>query len=576
MTEPVIPDRAIGKYERICFERHDRDLALCGADGRQHPKGFRFEPELGDRVVQFVERFCRHHKGEWAGRPLLLEQWQKRIIRIAFGWIKPEPGAPGQWVRRFRTVYIEIARKNGKSEMCAALGLYLALADDEAGAEVYSSATKRDQAKIVWGTAKVMVEKSPALLEFIKPYQTSLQIAKTSSFFQPLGADADTLDGLNPHGNIVDELHAHRDRKLWDVLRSAMGARRQPMTLAITTAGVLDETGIGWEQHDYAMKILDGTFEDDTYFAFIAAADEEDKDKWFDVETQQKANPNWGISVKPDYLAAEANVAKSTPGALHGYLTKHLNVWSQEAQRWLRMDRWAACEAAGIAPADRRALFEAREQLLRGKTCRAGLDLSSRIDLCALVLEFQGAGEELFLLPYFWIPEERIKFESNRGRRHYESWQRDGWLYSTPGDVIDYEFIRVTINNLAALYDIREIAFDPWNAVDLSNRLTADGRTMVECRMGYQTLSEPCKDLEAKVIQAKVRHSLHPVMSWNAANAVALHDHNDNIRPVKQTVEQKIDGVVAWAMARSRGIVNKEEDNAYRDGDGGRGSFISF
>jgi phage terminase large subunit-like protein len=566
MSDAITLTRTIGKYERLCWERHDRDLALCGADGKQHPRGIYFDAERAERPIQFIERFCRHHKGKWAGQLMVLAEWQRRILRIAFGWMRRNG------TRRFRTLYVEIPRKNGKSQLAAALGLYLVLADGEQGAEVYSSATKKDQAKIVFGVASVIVKNSPELGQFIKIYQSSLQVPQTSSFFQPLGADSNTLDGLNPHGNIVDELHAHRDRGVWDVLQSALGAREQPLTIAITTAGKLDETGIGWEQHDYARKVLDGDFEDDSYFAFIAAADEDDKDKWFDVATQMKANPNFGISVGPDYLEERATAARRQTGALHEYLTKHLNIWSQENDRWLQLDKWKAGEEAPAPGVDRRALFTAREQMLRGKPCRAGLDLSSKLDLTAIVLEFLGADGEVFLLPYFWIPEARVKFEADRGRRHYESWARDGWLHTSEGDVIDYTFIRKFVGTLGQLYDIREIGFDPWSAQQMANDLAADGFTMVEFRQTYQYQSEASKDIEALTVQSKVRHSHHPVMTWNVGNAIVVRDANENMRPVKRTQLEKIDGVIAWVMARGRNLVAKEVDDAYRD----RGSFLSF
>lgn len=566
MSEAITLTRTIGKYERLCWERHERDLAACGPDGKSHPRGLYFDPEAAERPVQFIERFCRHHKGKWAGQLMVLAEWQRRILRIAFGW-KRRNGT-----RRFRTVYVEIPRKNGKSQLAAALGLFLVLADGEQGAEVYSSATKKDQARIVFGTAAVIVSKSPELGQFIKSYKSSLQVPQTLSFFQPLGADSDTLDGLNPHGNIVDELHAHSDRGVWDVLQSALGAREQPMTIAITTAGKLDELGVGWEQHDYARKVLDQDFDDDAYFAFIAAADEEDKGRWFDLATQMKANPNFGISVGPEYLAERATTAQRQQGALHEYLTKHLNVWSQESDRWLQLDHWKACEDPIAAGADRRALFTAREQLLRGKPCRAGLDLSSKLDLTAIVLEFIGKDGEVFLLPYFWIPEARVKYEADHGRRHYESWVRDGWLITTPGDAIDYTFIRKFIGTLGQMYDVREVAFDPWSAMQMSNDLTSDGFTTVEFRQTYQYQSEPSKDIEALVVKEKVRHSHHPVMAWNVANAIVIHDANENMRPVKRTQVEKIDGVIAWVMARGRNLVAKEQDDAYRD----RGTFLSL
>jgi phage terminase large subunit-like protein len=542
--------------ERMAKERHARDLELC-RDG--HPRGFRFEAEAGDFVVRWVERYCKHHKGEWAGKPLILEQWQRDIVRQAFGWKRADG------TRRFRTVYIEVARKNGKSELAAALGLYLLVADGEAGAEVYSSATKKDQARIVWKTAAAMVKASPELRKAVRGFQHSLTVGE--SLFQPLSSESNTLDGLNPHGNIIDELHAHKDRGVWDVLDSAMGARRQPMTIAITTAGIYDKEGIGWEQHDYATKVLDGTFDDDQFYVFIAGPD--DGDDHFGEAAQQKANPNWGVSVDPRFVEKQAEKAQRQPGFLNEYLIKHLNIWTQQAKRWLPMDKWAASDPSP-PPAEARAIAIAREGQLEKRSCRAGLDLSSKLDLTALVLEFEdGETEEVTLVCRFWLPEARVKEQLEKGKRHYETWAREGWLKTTPGDVVDYEFIRAEVNALAERFVIRELSFDPWGAMDLATRLAGDDVKVVECRQGFKSLSEPCKDLEAKVVQGKVKHMSHPVLRWCAANAVVVADAAGNIKPDKAKASERIDGIVAWAMARSRAIVANDEDEHAYSGSGG-------
>jgi phage terminase large subunit-like protein len=344
---------------------------------------------------------------------------------------------------------------------------------------------------------------------------------------------------------------------VWDVLDSAMGAREQPMTVAITTAGVFDKEGIGWEQHDYACKVLDGTFDDDSFYAFIAAPDEGD-DLFSDVALQ-KANPNWGVSAKTDFLQKQAQKAQRTPGFYNEYVTKHLNMWSQQAKRWLPMEKWTACEVP-VPALELRAAAVAREKALEKKKCRAGLDLSSKLDLTAFVLEFQKEGDEVELICRFWIPEAQVKAQAEKGKRHYETWARAGWLKVTDGDVIDYEFIRKEVNDLSQRYVVKEIAFDPWNGLDLATRLTADGRTMVECHQGYKTLSEPSKDVEAKVVQGKVKHMNHPVLRWCASNVSVATDPAGNIKPDKAKATDKIDGIVAWIMARSRGIVNKEEN----------------
>ena len=550
--------RVVGKYERLCAERHARDLELASRPGG-HPRGLRFDKSLGERVVTFIERYCKHHKGEWAGKPLLLEQWQKDILEQAFGWLRTDGS------RRFRTLYIEVPRKNGKSELASALGLYLQLADGEAGAEVYSSATKKDQARIVWKTAEQMVKKSPDLKRYIKAYQSSLVVEKTGSTFQPLSAESKTLDGLNPHGNIVDELHAHKDRGVWDVLDTAMGARRQPMTVAITTAGTYDAESIGWQTHDYATKVLEGLFDDDSFFAFIAAADESDGEGggYFTVETQQKANPNYAISIKPEYLAKQAEKAQRQPSFMNEYLRLHLNVWTQQLTRWIPIEKWNQNEQPVTTDEETRELCLTREAALVSSVGYGGLDLSSKLDLTAFALAIPGNDDEINLLMRFWLPEERALECEKEGKRHYATWARNGWLTLTPGNVIDYEFIRKEINTLNERFIIKECAFDPWNAIDLATRLGSDGVNMVECRQGYKSMTEPSKDLEARVIQGKVRHGHNPILKWCIANAVVTSDAAGNIKPDKEKATGKIDGVVAVIMAMSRLIVDSE--NAYKD-----------
>ena len=544
--------RVPGKLERLYLERQARDLETGPA------RGLVWDPAAGDRVVGFIEGYCRHHKGEWAGKPLLLEPWQKDLVRTVFGW-KRKDGT-----RRFRTMYVEVPRKNGKSELAAALGLYLLVADGEPGAEVYSSATMRDQARIVWSAAAAMVKASPELKRFVKAYRSNLHVDRLGSKFEPLSADSNTLDGLNPHGNIVDELHAHRNRGVWDVLDTAMGARRQPMTCAITTAGSFEPEAIGWQLHDYAQKVLEGVFQDDAFFGFIAAADE--GDDYFGAEAQAKANPNYGVSVKPEYLAKQAEKAQRQSGFTNEYLRLHLNVWTRQVTRWLSLERWSECEAPVPANGSAWLLAEEREKALEGKPCYGGLDLSSKLDLSALVLAFPGTGDVVDLVARFWLPEATIENYGRRGQRQFEAWVREGWLTATPGDVIDYEFIRAEVNDLAKRFGLRELAFDPWGATDLATRLAGDGVAMVECRQGYKSLSEPSKDLEARVVARKVRHAHNPILRWCVSNAVVARDPAGNIKPNKEKATERIDGVVAAVMALSRLIVQKAaEPNPYQD-----------
>ena len=456
---------------------------------------------------------------------------------------------------RFRTAYIEIPRKNGKSFLCSALSLYLLIADGEPGAQVYASATKEEQAAIVWRGAMKMIKTSPELQRFTEIHGAKKKTGgtifcdRTGGFFRPLGADSTTLDGLNPHAQIVDELHEHKDRRVWTKLQTATGARRQPLTIAITTAGVYDPTALGWQQHDYAQRVLEGVFRDDSYFAFVAAAD--DGDDVFTAETQAKANPNYAVSAYPSKLGEAATLAAKSADDYNDYLRYHLNRWVQQVTRWISPEDWSACDPL---VEDRKA----REIRLHGKPCSGGLDLSTKLDLSAFVLSFPGPDDVIELLCRFWMPEERVIDAAKKGQRQFAQWVEEGWITATPGEVVDYGFIRKEINELGKLYSINEIAFDPWNAQQIATELEEqDGFPMVEFRQGFVSMSEPCKDFEARVVSRRLRHGGNPVLAWNVGNAVVRKDPAGNIKPDKERAKEKIDGLVAAIMANGRAVLQE-------------------
>jgi phage terminase large subunit-like protein len=536
----------MGKYERLAYERHERDLALCAQPGG-HPRGFRFDAEAGERVIRFVEGYCRHFEGEWAGQPLILEDWQRFVFRCVFGWKRADG------TRRFRIAYQEVPRKNGKSTEAAGVANYLTFGDMEPGAQVYSTATKEDQAKIVWGAARSMVKQSPDLRRFATLRQKAIVCDQLASSYKPLGSDSDTLDGLNPHGHVCDELHAHKDRKMWDVMITAMGARRQPLTFVITTAGLYEPESIGWQQHDHAVKVLDGVIEDDEFFAIIFAADEDDD--WASPETWAKANPNFGISVKPDYLRQLSRTAEVQPSFLNTFLRLHLNRWTQQRNRWLPLEKWNACDTDCTHTE-----YAAREVCLSGQECFGGFDLSTKLDMTALVLVFPATWD---IVCRYFIPEENVAEKVRRDRVPYDAWIRDGWLIATPGNGMDYEFIRAEAKRLAERFNVREWAFDPWNAYETATTLQGDGFAMVEVRQGFRTLSEACKKFEELVVSRKWRHGGHPILRWNVANVSIREDANGNIAPEKpkQGTGLRIDGVSAAVSALARAVVAQPEDS---------------
>lgn len=510
------------KWVQLAVERHLRDL--------QTADEFYFDAAAGMHVIEFFS-FLRHSKGEWAGQTIRLEPWQQAYVYMLFGWRRVVDD-----LRRFRTAYLEVARKNGKSTLGAGIGLYLMVADGEPGAEVYSAATKRDQALIVHNEAARMVKGSPGLRKRIKIFRDNLHIEGTASKFEPLGADADTLDGLNIHAAIVDEIHAHRNRDVWDRLETATGARRQPLMLGITTAGY-DRSSLCWELHEYLQKILEQSVVDDTFFGMIFSIDE--GDDWADPDVWVKANPNLGVSKKNDDLLRKAQRAREIPSALNSFLRLELDVWTQSESVWVSMEHWRACGSA------------TNPDGLRGRTCYMGLDLSSNVDLSAYALVFppQQEGDPYQVLMRFFIPEEGMLKRSHADRVPYDVWVRQGFVSATPGNVIDYDYILAQIDEDAQRFDIAGVAFDRWGATQVSLRLSDAGLNVVAFGQGFSSMSAPTKALENLILGHQVAHGDNPVLTWMAANAVTEEDAAGNIKVSKKRSREKIDGIVALIMA---------------------------
>lgn len=509
---------------------------------RRTLEGYWFDDAAADRVVEFFERFLRHVKGKWAGVRFELQPWQRdNIIRPLFGWKRPDG------TRKYRVAYIEIPRKNGKSTIAAGIALYLLFADGEAGAEIYSAAADREQAAIVFETAKAMVEASPALKKRAKIYKRSIVVPKTGSSYKVLSADAPTKHGLNAHGIVFDELHAQPNRELWDVLTTSTGAREQPLVVAITTAGY-DRNSICWEQHEYARKVLGGVIDDPSFFAYIAAADEQDD--WRDPKTWAKANPGLGVTVKREYLEQECKRAIEVPAYQNTFRRLHLNQWTQQEERWLDLAAWDA--TAGLVVPEK----------LQGRVCYGGLDLASTTDIAALVLLFPIDDGTYEVVPYFWIPEENMRERENRDRVPYSSWARQGFIIPTPGNVIDYQAIRQKINDLGKVYNIKEIGHDPWNATQLALELAGDGFTMVPIRQGFASMSPPTKELLNLVLAKKLRHGGHPILRWMADSMVVKQDPAGNVKPDKSKSTARIDGMVALIMAIDRATRHQNEQKS--------------
>jgi len=519
-----------GRWVRLACKRHLHDLEH-GAE-----RGLRFDEQAARQAIAFFS-LLKHSKGEWAGRPLHLEPWQQFVIASLFGWQRADG------TRRFRTSYLECGRKNGKTTIAAGVGLYLMLADGEPGAEIYSVATKRDQARLSHSEATRMAKSSPPIRRAVTVYRDNIHIVDTASKFEPLGADADTMDGLNVHGALVDEVHAHKTREVWDTIETATGSRRQPLMFAITTAGYDRET-LCWQQHEYSQKILDGIIKDDSWFGIIYTLDE--GDDWENEQVWVKANPNLGVSKKWDDMRRKAARAREMPSALNAFQRLELSMWTQAETKWISLQHWQACGQAVDAEG------------LRGRTCYGGLDLSSNVDVSAFVLVFppQGEGEGYQALMRFWIPEEAMVERSHRDRVPYDVWVRAGYITATPGNVIDYAWILHQIDEDAQAYDIQELAFDRWGATKIQTELMERGGEdwLVQFGQGYVSMNPPMRELERLILEHKLQHGNNPVLTWMANNLVVRTDPAGNIKPDKEKSTEKIDGVVALVMALDRAL----------------------
>ena len=519
-----------GKYHRLGCARHLRDVARAGTP--EFP--YCFDLERAERYWRFSERL-KHYKGKWAGQFLRLEPWQKFCDGSLVGWVHIETG-----LRRFRYSLEEVPRKNGKTLRAGVRLDYLSFFDGEPGAEGYSIATKRDQAKLAFADAKKLIESS-GLKTRVKVQAANLHRDDTSSKLEPLGADHDSTDGLNPHVVCVDELHAMKDRGLLDVMETATGARLQPLIFAITTFGN-DPVSVWGDQHDYACKILDGVLVDESFFAFIAHADPEDD--WTLPETARKANPNYGISVNPEDLAAKVRKAIGIPSAAATYKQKHLNLLVNASNPCLSVDGWRE----GQNP-DR---LSAEQWLaeLEHEPCFVGIDLASLIDLCCLSLVFPPTpGRRSWrLIQHIWTPADTLIDRAHRDRAPYDIWRDQGWLTATPGTRIDHQLLRGVLKTAREQYDIEQIGFDPWHADTLIDQLVNEDGFSVDQVLAvpqtYAGMSAACLEFQAAVLAGDVDARGCPVTAWAVSNVIANQDGKENLMFAKGKSRGRIDPVI--------------------------------
>ncbi len=500
-----------------------------------------FDERKAQRVVRFIEAL-RHTKGEFHGQPFHLLPWQEKIIRDVFGTVRDDDPA----MRQYTTAYIEIPKKNGKSELGAAIALNMLINDDEWKAEVYSCASDRQQAAIVFDVAVDMVRQSPALMKRVKiiPSTRRMIYQPTGSIYQVLSSEVATKHGLNVSACIFDELHTQPTRALYDVMTQGSGdARRQPLWFFLTTAGT-DRNSICWEVHQKALDILEGRKIDPRFYPVLfGLPDEAD---WTSEENWYRANPSLDHTITIDKVRDAFRKAQETPADENQFRQLRLNQWVKQSVRWMPMDKWDEC--GGVVD----------PYALEGRACYAGLDLSSTSDLTALVLVFPPTSEDepYRALPFFWLPEETLSLRVRRDHVPYDQWAKRGFIQTTEGNVVHYGFIERFICELGERYDIREIAHDRWNATMMVQTLEDDGFTMAPFGQGFKDMSPPTKELMRIVLEHRLCHGGHPVLRWNMDNAYVRTDPAGNLKLDKEKSTEKVDGAVALVMALDRAMKN--------------------
>jgi len=492
-----------------------------------------FDYDEGQRAIDFFPAVLTHVKGEWSGEPLVLAPWQRGMLANLFGWKRVDG------TRRYRQLFLYVPRKNAKTTIAAGIALYLLFCDGEPGAEIYSAAANEEQAALCFDTAKGMVEQSPALAKRGSPFRRVIAYEAERSRYVVLSAKASTKHGLNPSGVVIDELHAHKDRELSDTLTSAVGSRRQPLVIFTTTADY-GRPSFCNETYTFACQVRDRLVEDSSFLPVIYEASRDDD--WTAEATWRKANPNYGVSVKPDFIKGACQKAKDSPANENTFKRLHLNVITEQADRWLALEVWDR-GAEGTS-------WEGLLEQMRGRACWCGLDLASTRDLAAFVMVFPAAGpdEPTVLVPVFWCPRDTAIEREHKDRIPYALWGAQGALRMTPGNVIDYDVIRRDIVALGEVVNIREIAIDRWASAQISNQLAQDGFAVVAFGQGFASMSAPTKELEKIAVASQLRHGGHPVLRFCAANVAIEGDAAGNMKPSKKRSAEKIDGIVAAIM----------------------------
>jgi phage terminase large subunit-like protein len=504
---------------------------LCGYDPHDSAGDCVFDAESAETACDFFAEQLVFIEGEKAGRPFVLEPWQRAIIETLFGWKRPDG------MRRYREAFIFVPRKNGKTPMTAGLLLFMCFADGEPGAQIYSAAAEREQAALVFRHAAGMIARNPEMERRSKVYRTykSIEFYGGDTVYKALSAEAETKHGYNAHAIVIDELHAQPNRDLVDVLITSTGSRRQPLIVHITTAG-FDRNSICYEKYDYACKVRDGSIDDPSFLPVIYEAGEDEA--WDDPETWERANPNLDVSVSRDYLRRECQRAKDSPAYENTFRRLHLNQWTQSDSKYLSTEQWNICGKEAI-----------NEDDFKGKWCYAGLDLSTTTDITAFSMAFPLEDGGVAIINRAWAPAENARKRELKDRVPYGLWAKQGYLTLTDGNVIDYDVIRAEINALSKKFHIKAIAADRWNGTQFIIQLGGDGFEVAAFGQGFKDMTAPTKELGKLVVSGKLRHGNNPLLTWTASNLMVEQDAAGNVKPSKKKSTERIDPMVAAIMA---------------------------
>lgn len=523
----IVSDKVRRVYKKLVKDIYDTESI------------YEYDPKKANHAIEFIENFCKHSKGKWGGKPIILELWQKAFIAATFGFVHKTEGT-----RKYREVLLVVARKNGKSTIASGLGLYLQIADGEPGSEVYAVATKKDQAKLVWLEAKRMVKKSPILLKRIKPLVNDLICDWNDSTFKPLGSDSETLDGLNVHGAMMDEIHAWKDKNLYDVVVDGTSAREQPLIFMITTAGTIRESVYDMK-YEEAEMLLNGfddegpdAYKDDRFLPIIYELD--NRNEWTDSSTWKKANPGLGTIKKVDQLETKVNKAKANSLLVKNLLTKDFNIRETSSEAWLTFEDINNNETFDL-------------ELLRDSYAVGGVDLSSTTDLTCATLLLMKPGEDVkYVIQKYFIPEDVLEKKIHEDKIPYDKWNERGFVQLCSGNKVNYSDVTNWFLKMVREYNIRPlfIGYDPWNSKYWQDEMMDHGFDMKVVRQGAQTLSNPMKNIEADLKGKRINYDNNPCLKWNLTNVVVKRDDNDNIRPIKgKSQKARIDGAVSLIIA---------------------------